>query len=73
MEGWCSLLLGQQRKWRAGPLARGLAEFIQGACSFTVSWGGKEQRYRQLQEKSLVLQNLEAYSWREETYIQDWR
>lgn len=35
-----------------------------------MSWGGEEQRYRQLQEKSLELQNLEAYSWWEERYIQ---
>jgi hypothetical protein len=51
-------------------LARGLDEFIQGACSFTASWGGEEQRSRQLQEKPLELQNLEAYSWREKSYIQ---
>lgn len=65
MEGWCSLFLGQQRKWGAAPLT----EFIQGASSFTESLGGEKRRYRQLQEKSLELQNLEAYSWQEETYI----
>lgn len=46
MEGWCSLLLlGQQIRWEAASaLAGGLAGFIQGVCSFTVSWGSEEQK-----------------------------
>lgn len=48
MEGWCSLL-GRHRRWGAAPLARDLAECIQGAYNFTASWGGEEQ-VRQLQK-----------------------
>lgn len=70
MEGWCGLRLGEQRKWGAAPWAGGLAEFIQGASSFMCPGVVRSKRYKQLQEKSLELQNLDAYSWQEETYIQ---
>lgn len=49
MEGWCSLL-GRHRRWGAAPLARDLADCIQGAHSFTASRGGEEQKVRQLQK-----------------------
>lgn len=53
-----------------GAWARGLAELIQGTCSFTVLWGCRGAEVQAVPEVPLELQNLEACSFQEESCIQ---